>query len=106
VDALNLVAAEQVERASELRILTAMNSNAWKVLEARGGIEPPIWVLQTHALPLGDRAPVGATATDKLRGLIWLTTNSGRPEARPLQVAGALTGPCHSARNENLKMPA
>ena len=30
----------------------------WR-LEARGGIEPPIWVLQTHALPLGDRAPVG-----------------------------------------------
>ena len=27
-----------------------------KKLEARGGIEPPIWVLQTHALPLGDRA--------------------------------------------------
>jgi hypothetical protein len=26
-------------------------------LEARGGIEPPIEVLQTSALPLGDRAP-------------------------------------------------
>ncbi len=26
-------------------------------LEARGGIEPPIKVLQTFALPLGDRAP-------------------------------------------------
>jgi hypothetical protein len=25
-------------------------------LEARGGIEPPIKVLQTFALPLGDRA--------------------------------------------------
>ena len=25
-------------------------------LEARGGIEPPIMVLQTIALPLGDRA--------------------------------------------------
>jgi hypothetical protein len=25
-------------------------------LEARGGIEPPIRVLQTLALPLGDRA--------------------------------------------------
>jgi hypothetical protein len=25
-------------------------------LEARGGIEPPIRVLQTHALPLGYRA--------------------------------------------------
>ncbi len=27
-----------------------------KELEARGGIEPPIMVLQTIALPLGDRA--------------------------------------------------
>jgi hypothetical protein len=25
-------------------------------MEARGGIEPPIKVLQTYALPLGDRA--------------------------------------------------
>ena len=28
-----------------------------KKLEARGGIEPTIKVLQTFALPLGDRAP-------------------------------------------------
>ena len=28
-----------------------------KFLEARGGIEPPIMVLQTIALPLGYRAP-------------------------------------------------
>ena len=27
-----------------------------KILEARGGIEPPIMVLQTIALPLGNRA--------------------------------------------------
>ena len=27
-----------------------------KKLEARGGIEPPMGVLQTPALPLGDRA--------------------------------------------------
>src|SRR5258708_23703718 len=27
-----------------------------EILEARGGIEPPIMVLQTIALPLGDRA--------------------------------------------------
>jgi hypothetical protein len=27
-----------------------------EILEARGGIEPPIKVLQTFALPLGDRA--------------------------------------------------
>jgi hypothetical protein len=32
-------------------------TDSWVGLEARGGIEPPIWVLQTHALPLGDRAP-------------------------------------------------
>jgi hypothetical protein len=30
-------------------------------LEARGGIEPPIRVLQTLALPLGDRATVAFT---------------------------------------------
>ena len=30
-------------------------------LEARGGIEPPIKVLQTFALPLGDRALSGKT---------------------------------------------
>jgi hypothetical protein len=45
------------------------------------------------------------TANDNVRGLLWLTTNSGRPEGRPLQVAGALTGPLHSG-NENLKLPA
>jgi hypothetical protein len=28
-----------------------------EILEARGGIEPPIKVLQTFALPLGERAP-------------------------------------------------
>ena len=33
-------------------------------LEARGGIEPPIMVLQTIALPLGDRAAGG----EDLRG--------------------------------------
>ena len=32
-------------------------------LEARGGIEPPIMVLQTIALPLGDRA-----TDEELRG--------------------------------------
>jgi hypothetical protein len=31
-------------------------SNLLFDLEARGGIEPPIRVLQTLALPLGDRA--------------------------------------------------
>jgi hypothetical protein len=32
------------------------------MLEARGGIEPPIKVLQTFALPLGDRAWVQISA--------------------------------------------
>jgi hypothetical protein len=33
-----------------------INRYSKKSLEARGGIEPPIKVLQTFALPLGDRA--------------------------------------------------
>jgi hypothetical protein len=32
--------------------------NPAQILEARGGIEPPMKVLQTFALPLGDRASV------------------------------------------------
>ncbi len=37
------------------------------MLEARGGIEPPIKVLQTFALPLGDRASVHKGGADPLR---------------------------------------
>jgi hypothetical protein len=33
------------------------------ILEARDGIEPPIKVLLTFALSLGDRAPEGTTAS-------------------------------------------
>ena len=47
-------------------------------LEARGGIEPPIKVLQTFALPLGDRAPfrkyrgnVNANDSTIPGGAIW-----------------------------------
>src|SRR5258706_273550 len=36
--------------------LRSNRCNMSKNLEARGGIEPPIKVLQTFALPLGDRA--------------------------------------------------
>ena len=36
-------------------------------LEARGGIEPPIKVLQTFALPLGDRADHSGNAFDEIR---------------------------------------
>jgi hypothetical protein len=35
--------------------MSVIKSDA-RSLEARGGIEPPIKVLQTFALPLGDRA--------------------------------------------------
>ncbi len=35
---------------------TAKSEEENERLEARGGIEPPIMVLQTIALPLGDRA--------------------------------------------------
>jgi hypothetical protein len=38
------------------KIVWGMKRYSKRVLEARGGIEPPIKVLQTFALPLGDRA--------------------------------------------------
>ncbi len=38
-------------------------------LEARGGIEPPIKVLQTFALPLGDRASYASILTDGEPGI-------------------------------------
>jgi hypothetical protein len=49
---------------------------AKKVLEARGGIEPPIKVLQTFALPLGDRA------TERKRLLVLSDPFSVRKEKR------------------------
>ena len=40
-------------------------------LEARGGIEPPIKVLQTFALPLGDRASdTGLILPDNSPGIV------------------------------------
>jgi hypothetical protein len=42
-------------KSRERREGSAEFSNG-KELEARGGIEPPIKVLQAYALPLGDRA--------------------------------------------------
>src|SRR3984893_16273402 len=45
-----------------MRHLLPESASLLEVLEARGGIEPPIKVLQTFALPLGDRA--SETATD------------------------------------------
>src|SRR6266849_9436592 len=46
------MAVEFAQRAGAHRGKTFGSEN----LEARGGIEPPIMVLQTIALPLGDRA--------------------------------------------------
>ena len=43
--------------ASESLILKALNVSGLN-LEARGGIEPPIELLQSSALPLGDRAVI------------------------------------------------
>jgi hypothetical protein len=45
-----------------------------KNLEARGGIEPPIRVLQTLALPLGDRA------TDIARAFRRYVLRNGSPK--------------------------
>jgi hypothetical protein len=86
-------------------------------LEARGGIEPPIMVLQTIALPLGDRA----TGLEDLRGedgrevfvlsscsilqqqtfsalrrilLIKIVSRDGAQHAAPLQTYTA----CHNLR--------
>jgi hypothetical protein len=42
-------------------------------LEARGGIEPPIKVLQTFALPLGDRAKHGSIVNDSIPVQVRLT---------------------------------
>jgi hypothetical protein len=39
-----------------MHLLAAGTASLMEVLEARGGVEPPIKVLQTFALPLGDRA--------------------------------------------------
>src|ERR1700676_5716451 len=43
----------------QLPVLTSAEN-----LEARGGIEPPIKVLQTFALPLGDRASDASSLSD------------------------------------------
>jgi hypothetical protein len=41
---------------TRLRDSRRANANGVRFLEARGGIEPPMKVLQTFALPLGYRA--------------------------------------------------
>jgi hypothetical protein len=46
-------------RARSKRYLSRRENERLDNLEARGGVEPPIKVLQTFALPLGDRALCG-----------------------------------------------
>src|SRR5271165_3538081 len=64
---------------------------SWVILEARGGIEPPIEVLQTSALPLGDRAPRedgGARQETLARGEgrnLWSGRRGSNPRLRPWQ---------------------
>jgi hypothetical protein len=54
-------------------LMLFFNVNCWGVcLEARGGIEPPIKVLQTFALPLGDRASVQTHTTRVEAGIAFL----------------------------------
>ena len=59
-----------------------------KRLEARGGIEPPIEVLQTSALPLGDRAPRRVrrkTPASCEGGEFWSGRRDLNPRLRPWQ---------------------
>jgi integrase len=56
VDAMTLI-GEKMEHAASMQ---REDGKSLK-LEARGGIEPPIKVLQTFALPLGDRAPAAGS---------------------------------------------
>ena len=48
-----------------MMLLVLSPGRTFEKLEARGGIEPPIRVLQTHALPLGYRASVAATEAEE-----------------------------------------
>jgi hypothetical protein len=55
----------------------AWNAKDFMMLEARGGVEPPIKVLQTFALPLGDRASVAK--------LFYQTQTPASPLLSPLR---------------------
>ena len=48
------------------------------MLEARGGIEPPIKVLQTFALPLGDRASMHEGGGDRIRTNLQIGSKMAR----------------------------
>ena len=59
-DYLKPIVAKQPDRVKGIRAARLLRyMSREKKLEARGGIEPPIMVLQTIALPLGDRATGG-----------------------------------------------
>src|SRR6266487_1019578 len=56
-DYLKAILAKEPDRVKGIRAARLLRyMSREKELEARGGIEPPIMVLQTIALPLGDRA--------------------------------------------------
>ena len=60
-----------------------LRRNLWKekgILEARGGIEPPIKVLQTFALPLGDRAAEILVSSQEI-----IASHLSRCQRHPLQ---------------------
>ena len=61
-------------------------------LEARGGIEPPIKVLQTFALPLGDRASYASILTDGDPGITLPARKgvAGTLDLRGIQFSGGL----------------
>jgi hypothetical protein len=82
-------------------------------LEARGGIEPPIKVLQTFALPLGDRASIYSILSDRQPGItfregyipIWhhvvsapLRRNFGNNKMKELQRSSRLRLDCRAFR--------
>ena len=59
-----------------------------ETLEARGGIEPPIKVLQTFALPLGDRATEsGKNQAHKLWTRDPILSGQNRKNLLPVRLA-------------------
>jgi hypothetical protein len=86
-----------------------------KILEARGGIEPPIKVLQTFALPLGDRATEsGENQTEALTFTIQFSPGKFKParcrkgrskSVAPILPADRTIWPPHSVGN-SLAVPA
>jgi hypothetical protein len=68
------------------------NSSVRKKLEARGGIEPPIKVLQTFALPLGDRAFVLQKKTKSQKFLKRRESFYRAPAAEAVSTVGFAIG--------------